>query len=253
MKRAPLFAALLFLAPAAHGQQAPAPAPADAAAELLPAQREFLNLPEERRREFFKHIGRAGELFGQKRIFETLDELAKAEAVFANSPELLNLKGSCYVELRNFDKALACFQEALDIAPGNVSIEFNVAEVMFVTKQWQKAHDLFTAILAKAPKENMPLARIVEFKILLCKKKLGQHEEAAQLAEKYDFFDDSPYHFYAQAALAYEAGDLVKAEEWIARANRVFQNPAILAPWQDTLVEYGYIKSFYGNDEADAQ
>ena len=34
-------------------------------------------------------------------------------------------------------------------------------------------------------------------------------------------------------------------------AGRVFRDPNILAPWQDTLVEYGYIKSFYGdNDEA---
>ena len=31
-------------------------------------------------------------------------------------------------------------------------------------------------------------------------------------------------------------------------ANRIFQDPNILAPWQDTLVEYGYIKSFYGGD-----
>jgi tetratricopeptide (TPR) repeat protein len=252
MKRAPFFAALLFVAPAAHGQDAPTPAPA-AAADLLPAQKEFLNLPEERRREFAKHIARAGELFGQKRIFETLDEVAKAEAVFAKSPDLLNLKGSCYVELRNFDRAIECFREALEVSPNNPSIEFNIAEVLFVTKEWQQAHDMFIEILSKVPKENMALGRIIEFKILLCKKKLGQHEEAAKLAGKYDFFDDSPYHFYAQAALAYDAGDMVKAEEWIARANRVFQNPAILAPWQDTLVEFGYIKSFYGEEDPDAE
>ena len=34
----------------------------------------------------------------------------------------------------------------------------------------------------------------------------------------------------------------------LARAGRIFQSPEVLAPWQDTLVEYGYIKSFYGND-----
>ena len=58
--------------------------------------------------------------------------------------------------------------------------------------------------------------------------------------------------FYAQAALAYEKEDLVKAEEWLAIANRIFQDPNVLAPWQDTLVEYGYIKSFYGDDPAAA-
>ena len=56
-------------------------------------------------------------------------------------------------------------------------------------------------------------------------------------------------YYYAQAALAYDEGNLVKAEEWLAMAGRIFQKPEILAPWQDTLVEYGYIKSFYGDEE----
>jgi hypothetical protein len=29
-------------------------------------------------------------------------------------------------------------------------------------------------------------------------------------------------------------------------AGRVFANPAVIAPWQDTLIEFGYIESFYG-------
>jgi hypothetical protein len=46
--------------------------------------------------------------------------------------------------------------------------------------------------------------------------------------------------------------DVVKAEEWLAMASRVFENPDIISPWQDTLVEFGYIKSFYGEDTAAA-
>ena len=57
------------------------------------------------------------------------------------------------------------------------------------------------------------------------------------------------YRFrFAQAAIAYDDKDLVKAEEWLARASRIFTNPEVLAPWQDTLVEFGYIKSFYGGE-----
>ena len=90
----------------------------------------------------------------------------------------------------------------------------------------------------------------MEFKILLCKKKLGLKDEVTVLAEKYDFLDDSPYYYYAQAALAYDNNNLIKAEEWLAIAGRIFQDPNVLAPWQDTLVEYGYIKSFYGDEPA---
>jgi len=75
-------------------------------------------------------------------------------------------------------------------------------------------------------------------------------DDALILANKYDFLDDSPFYYYAQAAIAYESDDTIKAEEWLAICSRIFRDPQILAPWQDTLVEFGYIKSFYGDDLA---
>ena len=217
---------------------------------LLPSQRAFLNLPEEERKEFAKHFGGAARYFQQKRIFETLESLHEAEKIFDQSAELQNLRGSCYVELRAFDKATTAFDKALKINPKNTSIRFNVAEVLFVTKQWQKSLDTFTEILAEIPKSNISLARIVEFKMLLCMTKLGFDDDVVILAEKYDYQDDSPYYYYAKAALSYNDGDLLKAEEWLARANRIFRDPNVIAPWQDTLVEFGYIKSFYGDDDS---
>jgi len=215
---------------------------------LLPNQQAFLNLPEESRKEFIKHFQEANRLFQQKRIFETLDEIEKAAAIFKDSPEIHNLRGSCYVEMRGFDKALAEFREATELSKDNPSIDFNIGEVYFVTKQWQKAVEIFEKVMKSLPPENISLGRLVEFKILLCKKKLGKDDEVTVLSEKYDFLDDSPFYYYAKAALAYEDNDLVEAEQWLARASRIFRDPNVLAPWQDTLVEFGYIKSFYGDD-----
>jgi tetratricopeptide (TPR) repeat protein len=218
--------------------------------ELLPNQQAFLNLPEESRKEFMKNLTEATRLFRDKRIFETMEMLDKTEKIFADSPEIHNLRGSCFVEMRAFDKALAEFEKALAFAKENPSVQFNIAEVYFVTKEWQKSVDLFEKILKKLTPKEAALGRLVEFKILLCKKKLGLDDEAVILGEKYTFEDDSPYYYYAQAAIAYDKKDLVKAEEWLAMASRVFRDPNVLAPWQDTLVEYGYIKSFYGDDPA---
>lgn len=250
MKKLSLLLLLAMSSVNAQDQPATPPAEGQQAGDLLPNQKEFLNLPEEKRREFAKHFGQAARYFQQKRVFETLEELDEAEKIFGNSAELLNLRGSCYVEMRAFDKAMEAFREALEIDPQNTSIRFNVAEVLFVTRQWQEAHDLFQEILKEIPEENTALSRLVEFKILLSKKKLGQDDEVTILAEKYDYLDDSPYYYYSQAALAYEKGDILVAEEWLARANRIFRDPNIVAPWQDTLVEFGYIKSFYGEDAA---
>lgn len=245
---------LFVLATPLAAQKEAAPAdkkPASAEEALMPNQQAFLNLPEESRKEFVKHIGEAGRLFQQKRVFETLEELDKASKIFTDSPELYNLRGSCFVEMRSFDKALADFEKARSFTKDNPSVDFNIAEVYFVTKQWKKAVDLFEKILKVMPPKNTALSRLVEFKILLCKKKLGLKEDVIILAGKYDFLDDSPYYYYAQAALAYDDNNLIKAEEWLAIAGRIFQDPNALAPWQDTLVEYGYIKSFYGDDAAE--
>ena len=219
---------------------------------LTPNQQAFLNLPEENRKEFIKHLGEAQRLFQQKRIFETMDELNKGAKIFDESQEIYNLRGSCFVEIRAFDKALAEFEKARSFTKENPSLDFNIAEVLFCTKEWKKSLDLFDKIGKSLPKENIAFGRLVEFKMLLCKKKLGMAAEVAILAEKYDFNDDSPYHYYAKAILAYDQKDLLKAEEWLAIAGRVFQNPGTLEPWQDTLVEYGYIKSFYGGDTTEA-
>ena len=160
------------------------------------------------------------------------------------------MRGSCYVEIRSFDKALVDFRKAANLSKPNPSIYFNIGEVYFVTKQWQQANDMFEKTLKILPPSNVALGRLLEFKILLCKKQLGKQNEVTILAEKYDFLDDSPFYYYAKAALAYDNKNLAKAEEWLATAGRIFQDPNVLAPWQDTLIEYGYIKSFYGNDAA---
>jgi tetratricopeptide (TPR) repeat protein len=227
------------------------PQPAASTAEsLMPNQKAFLNLPEESRKDFVKHLEEAGRLFQQKRVFETLDELEKTAKIFKDSPEIYNLRGSCFVEMRAFEKALEQFKQADALSKNNPSIEFNIAEVYFCTKEWKKSVEILEKILKEMPPQNMALSRLVEFKIMLCKQKLGLKDEATALAKKYDFLDDSPFYYYAEAAMAYDADNLVKAEEWLAIAGRVFQDPNVLAPWQDTMVEYGYIKSFYGEDPA---
>lgn len=254
MKATVLFSMFALIAPLAAQDKAPAAdaKPAEAGKQLLPNQQAFLNLPEEKRKDFIKHFSEANRIFQQKRVFETLDELEKASAIFKDSPEVHNLRGSCFVEMRAFDKALAEFEKASALSQNNPSIEFNIGEVHFVTKQWQKALDIFEKVLKALPPENIALGRLVEFKKMLCLKKLGRDNEVTILAEKYDFLDDSPFHYYAKAALAYDANDQVKAEEWLAMAGRIFRDPQVLAPWQDTLVEYGYIKSFYGDAEPGA-
>ncbi len=250
MKAISLFSLLVSATPlVAQNDAKPAEKqPNGAAVTFTPNQQAFLNLPEANRNEFIKHLSEANRFFQQKRIFETLEELDKVEKVFADSPELYNLRGNCFVEMRAFDKALAQFEKARSFTKNNTSLDFNIAEIYFVTKEWKKSLELLDQVQKNLPPQSIALSRLVEFKKLLCMNKLGMKDEAAVLAGKYDYLDDSPYYYYVQAALAYDKQEVMAAEAWLARANRIFRNPNVLSPWQDTLVEYGYIKGFFGED-----
>ncbi len=222
--------------------------------QMAPWQKEFSNLSVEKRREYFSLAQEANSLFKDKRIFECLDTLAKLKAIFPDNPGILNLEGACFVEFRDFDKAREIFKKALAESPGNPNVKFNLAEVDFVTHNWKAAEKSFMPILDELKGRDESMHNLVLYKLALCKIKLGKVDEAKKLIEPYDFLDDSPIFYYGKAALAYEQDQPQKAEAWLARASRVFRDPQILAPWQDTLIEFGYLKSFYGGDlEGDEQ
>jgi tetratricopeptide (TPR) repeat protein len=239
--------------PAVPAPKAPAEQPAAIPAPGGITDKEFTNLPEEKRKEFYKHLLEASKLFSQKRIFEALDEVTKAEAIFPDNAELANIKGSCYVEFRDFPKARQIFEEALKLSPDSSTVLFNIAEVDFCARNWAKAEKEFTELMPKLAKGQSSMKDLIEFKILLCKLKNNKGAEARKMVDNHGFMDDTPYYFFAKAAISFNNGDTVAAEEWLGRALRIFRNPRILAPWQDTLIEFGYIKSFYGGDLGDGE
>lgn len=216
--------------------------------ELNAIQREFTNLPEQKRIDYLKHMDEVRRLFNQKRIFESMDEIANARKIFDKNSEIHNMLGSCYIEFRDFQKARVEFDKALALEPGLAAVIFNIAELEFVTRQWKSAEEKLELALKKIPEGDLATRRLVEFKLLLCQIAQSKNSEVNALAEKYNpLDDDSPFYYYAQASLCFRDNDVMKAEEWMQIANRVFGNAAVTAPWQDTLIEFGYIESFYGS------
>ena len=249
----PLFLVLLFPFLALHAQEAPEKTtpetPEEAPKKEIPQYLIDLdNLTLEQKKAYRSHFIRANQLFQQKRIFECLEALAEVHKVYANSPESLNLLGACYVEFRNFDKARATFAKALLQSPNNPNVRFNQAEIEFVTHNWQTAHDQLTSILPTFNEGNIAMRDLIRFKIILCKLKLGSKEGAQESLKDSTFLDDTPLFYYGKGAIAYSEERTVDAEVWLARADRIFRQPSQIAPWKDTLIEFGYIKSFYGGD-----
>jgi tetratricopeptide (TPR) repeat protein len=206
------------------------------------------NLPLEQKKIYWNALMRAEQVFNQKRIFECLESIHEAELIYPNNPSALNLKGACYVEFRAFEKAATAFDTALVADPENINVLFNKAEIDFVTQNWQSAHDQLEKLLPeyKGNQENMK--DLIIFKVLLCKLKLNDKAGVDALLKDTTFLDDTPLYYYGIAAIAYSEERTVDAEVWLARASRIFGQSGVIAPWQDTLIEFGYIKSFYGGD-----
>ncbi|MCW1885985.1 hypothetical protein OKA04_14695 [Luteolibacter flavescens] len=251
MKSIATFLCCLVPLAAVNGQEAQAPTKKEVPAFMV----EFSNLPKEDREKFEIALAEAQKLFNQKRVFEAIVKAEEASKIFKDRPEIHNILGACQVEFRNFDKAMEHFKEADRLAPNESSIVFNIAELDFVTKNWESAEKNLEKVLTLVSKasgqEDLQVARLVEFKLLLCKLKLDKKAEAVSMSKKYDYLDDSPYPYFADAAIAFSEGREVDAEGEMARAVRIFQNPALLAAWQDTMMEYGYIKGFFGGDVAE--
>ncbi len=207
-------------------------------------------LTKEQQNKYMVHFREADRLFKQKRIFECLNEIHEVHRINSTNPGSLNLEGACYVEFRNFKKARAAFKKALKQNPENFNVRFNLAEIDFVTSKYAKSLEQLNGLKEEAKEKNnlKGMAALVDFKILLCKLKTGDEEGAKKILEGTDFLDDTPLFYYGNAALEYFADRGPEAEVWLARAGRIFRNPSTVAPWQDTLIEFGYIKSFYGGD-----
>jgi tetratricopeptide (TPR) repeat protein len=209
--------------------------------EIIPSLQEFMKLPEEQRKAFNKHYTKATQLIQEKRIFEAMSSLDKADKIFNPLSFTLNLRATCYVEMRDFDKARAIYEKIQELDPKNIANRFNVAEMHYVSKEWQLAHDSFSKILSEESDKIQNMVPITEFKILICKTKLKLQDEALILSQKYSSKDDSPFYYYAKALTEYENSDTVKAEEWTQKALRIFQNQSLLFPWQVSLEEANYL------------
>ena len=244
--------ALIVLAPKSEAQQpTPTSAPSGPSAEGQKLMAEFMKLPEEQRIDFNKKVRLAQKLYQEKRMFDALQVIDELDKISKDHPACLSLRAGCYVEMRAFDKAYALFERIQKLTPQSTNILFNLAELEFVTRKWEMAHERFNKLLPLLPKSNNSLKHLVELKLLLCKLKTNRVEEARAMQNKYGEWDDTPYYYYARAAIFYHDGNDEAAKKTLRNALFIWRNPAELSSWQDTMIEFGFVRSFYGESQSD--
>lgn len=178
--------------------------------------------------------------FKEHDIAEALKALNQVRGLRRVDPEYLTLRGSCYVEQRDFETALRDFQKAAKKLPGNPAIQFNIAEVYFVTKRWDEAIKEFQLVKPSPGPNADTLQALIAFKLMLCEEGRGNANEFDRLAAANLKDADTLLGSYTKAAIEFRDGKKDDAKATLAGAARKFPKPANRAPWHDTMIEFGY-------------
>lgn len=255
----------------AYAQDAAAPAKVLTPEQKAQAEQEqkildaFSNLPKEKRLEYLKLRNEASKLFQEKRIFETFELLSQLEEIFPDDPQVINMRGACYVEIRDFKKARREFLRGQKLTGENFNILFNLAELSFVSKSWKSALNQLDNLLVKGEDIALHTKHLIDFKIYICLIKLAKDESltaeqradyakrAATYVDLHGYLDDTPYFYYVRSAKARSEGDLNEATKWLIKGRTVFSEaPSIMAAWEDTMSESGMVDSFFNENSAEA-
>ncbi len=179
----------------------------------------------------------------QHRYSDALEKLDAVEKLAPNLADIYALRGDIYLapRRRDFDLALPQFQKAAELEPQSPLPKFNLAEYYFVKHEFDTALQAFTKLTADFPKLPMVIRHLVHYKRALCELKLGHRKAAEQIiADSFTFMDDTPAYYFSKSALAFEAGDTAKANEWVQRGVAVFKGPSC-EPYYDAFKELRWV------------
>ncbi len=242
-----LLASLLFCAPLSLAQQDEAPK--DTTPAWVTA---FKKLSKEQQMKFVQLFTQAQQQFSNKNAMECLFTLLEIEKIFSDSPDLHNLRGACYIEIRNIEKAKESFTKAHELAPNNLSVRFNLAETYFVNHEYQQALKSFTELEAIfADKKNAVMHDILQFKRYICAVKLNDDQLGKSLESLHGPMSDTPYYYCVQAIKAFQANKPSEAQENLLSANRIYAGTQLLQGMIDSMTEAGFLISPVGQTNPD--
>lgn len=235
----------------ATGQNAPktdvAPAPEPSMDKQPPWIKDFLLLPEATRADYSRRFRVAEASLAQGRTLDALVISDDLEKIFDKNPGLYNLRGACYIAIKNVDDAIKNFKKSFEMNPSNQTVEFNLGESYLLKLNYPLAADIFATLLEKLG-DNAPLQTVslLKFKLYVCYVKLDMKEQAVALEDAYSMHHDTPYYFFIQAMKSFSAGNKIEGQRQVLAAMRVFKGTALFKPFYDTLADCGIVNSLEG-------
>jgi Flp pilus assembly protein TadD len=177
--------------------------------------------------------------FAKRDLAATMKTLDEVPEEFRTDPGFLTLRGACHTEKRDFKAALEDFKAAAKSKPGDPSIRFNIAEMSFVVGEWEEAIKGFQVLQSQGAVKGT-VSELVDFKLMLCEEGRGNAAEFDRRAAENLKDADSLLAAYTKAAMEFRAENADEAKATLADAATRFPKSAEVAPWHDTMIEFGY-------------
>jgi Tfp pilus assembly protein PilF len=164
-----------------------------------------------------------------------MTDLNQAIQLEPNDGFAYGLRGSLYVQKKQFPEAEADFATALKLEPNNAVMKFNVAEVKFMQKQYDDARAGFAAL-----QKDPDLGDFAMYKVFLCDL-FGGHEDLAksELAAINKKGDDASYYF-ANASWDLYHKNTEDARTWLVSASHIY-TPKKFTTYGESLRYLGYL------------
>lgn len=160
----------------------------------------------------------AAALMGQKNYKEAeiyVNELFKLQPENAS---IHTLSGALKSLQNDHEGARAEYQKALQLNPKSFSAAFNLAEVEFVTANYQGALEQFQSLLRARPRDEVLL-----FRVYICALMQNESILAAETLEKFPSMGKTPARQYAEAVRLY-------SEKRAGEARRLVDSARVLYP-----------------------
>lgn len=221
-----------------------APAPAAEATPKLPG---VDNLTEEQSKLLIQGMGEVSNYLRGVRWQEALEKLADLEEKCGENHYIANLRGAVYTRMRDFNKARVQFVKAVELTKGldaeGFHPKFNLAELDFVTRNWDAARTAFQGLLKDPGKPGTGSDTLINFKIFICDLQQKKEADADVILSTFDQYDaESPAYYYAHAAKLFIQDKKDEANEWLESAKRIYPKE-VNEVYNDSLVEMGWLET----------
>ncbi len=155
---------------------------------------------------------------------DTATALQKVNAVIQADPRSLAgyvLRGAIYSSLKQWDKAQGDYEAANLINPHSPIVQYNLAEIHFVQKQYDAARLGFVELEAD---NKTDIGDLATYKVFLCDLFGGHEDAAARDLESIDDVGANPSYYFGHAAWSLYHHKPEDARGWLKSANNIYSS-----------------------------